>query len=220
MLNVNIKFFLYPLATISVVALIIFAYIYDIDLSKLKDCIKLIPKVVTFDTVIISIFVKWGWKLKLFRGWLVPFPNLNGSWEGKIYSNWESPVTGKRVASIPVILNIKQSFFQVSCIMMTGEMESSSCTANICIDANKQLKQIEYSYNSIPRSSLDKRSTPHKGLATLKIIEKPNKKLVGSYFTARLTKGEISLCYYSKELLEELPEDIGDHPVTEPENKR
>ena len=54
----------------------------------------------------------------------------------------------------------------------------------------------------------------------IQIIEKPKQKLVGRYWTERLTKGEIVLEYHSKELQEELPEDLGEHPVTENENKR
>jgi hypothetical protein len=58
------------------------------------------------------------------------------------------------------------------------------------------------------------------GTAVFQIIEKPKQKLVGRYWTERLTKGEIVLEYHSKALLEELPEDLGEHPVTENENRR
>jgi hypothetical protein len=67
---------------------------------------------------------------------------------------------------------------------------------------------------------LSDRSIPHDGTAVFKIVEKPNQKLVGRYWTERLTKGEIVLEYHSNELLEELPEDLGEHPVTENENRR
>ncbi|MBK6639354.1 MAG: hypothetical protein IPG34_17905 [Rhodocyclaceae bacterium] len=50
--------------------------------------------------------------------------------------------------------------------------------------------------------------------------QEPKLKLVGRYWTERLTKGEIVLQYHSKELLEELPEELGEHPITENENRR
>jgi hypothetical protein len=79
---------------------------------------------------------------------------------------------------------------------------------------------VAYSYTSKPRLSLNERSIPHDGTTVFKIIEKPKQKLVGRYWTERLTKGEIVLQYYSKELLEEIPEGLGEHPVTEDENRR
>lgn len=88
MRNVTLKNSLYMLVGISALAWFAIAYISELDLSKIIDFFGLIPKVVSFDLLIIAIFVKWGWKHKIFRGWLVPFPNLNGSWVGFIHSDW------------------------------------------------------------------------------------------------------------------------------------
>ena len=74
--------------------------------------------------------------------------------------------------------------------------------------------------SSKPRLSLREISIPYDGTAVFQIIEKPKQKLKGRYWTERLTKGEIFLEYHSKEIFEELPESIGEHPVTEHENKR
>jgi len=79
---------------------------------------------------------------------------------------------------------------------------------------------MAYSYSSQPRLSLNERSIPHDGTAVFNIIENPKQKLVGKYWTERLTKGEIILYFYSKELLEDLPESFEKHPVTEDENYR
>lgn len=220
MRNVTLKSSIYILVGISAVAWFSLAYFNGLDLSKIKDFLGLIPKVVSIDLLLVAIFVKWGWKIKIFRGWLVPFPDLNGSWVGFIYSDWKNPETGEKPSPIPVLLTINQSFFHISCLMHTGEMESSSYSEGFLIDADRQIKNLAYSYTSKPRLSLNERSIPHDGTAVLKIIESPKKKLVGRYWTERLTKGEIILEYRSKTLLEELPEDSGDHPVTENENRR
>lgn len=220
MRNVTIKSSLYLLVGISAIAWFSLAYFSGLDLSKVKDFFGLVPKVVSIDLLIIAVFVKWGWKLKMFRGWLVPFPNLNGSWLGYIYSDWKNPDTGEKPPPIPVMLTVNQSFFHISCMMRTGEMESSSYSEDFLIDPDRQIKNIAYSYTSTPRLSLSDRSIPHDGTAVFKIVEKPKLKLVGRYWTERLTKGEIILEYHSKELLEELPDDFEDHPVTEDENRR
>lgn len=220
MRNVTIKSSLYLLVGISAAAWFSLAYVNRLDLSEVRDFFGLIPKVVTIDLLAVALFVKWGWKLRMFRGWLVPFPNLNGSWVGYIYSDWKNPETGQKPPPIPVILTVNQSFFHISCLMRTSEMESSSYSEGFLIDPDRQVKNIAYSYASKPRLSLNERSVPHDGAAVFKIIEKPTRKLVGRYWTERLTKGEIVLEYHSKELLEELPEDLGEHPVTEYANRR
>ena len=220
MRNLTLKNSVYLLVVISAAAWFLLAHFKGLDLSKGKDFLGLIPKVVSIDLLIVAVFVKWGWKHKIFRGWLVPFPNLNGSWVGFIHSDWKNPETGEKPPPIPVMLTINQSFFHISCMMCTSEMESSSYSEGFLLEPDRQIKKLAYSYSSKPRLSLAERSIPHDGAAVFKIIEDPKQKLVGRYWTERLTKGEIFLEYRSKELLEELPEDLGEHPVTENENRR
>ncbi|MEE4790881.1 hypothetical protein V2K52_25540 [Pseudomonas alliivorans] len=220
MRNAILKNSLYALVGVSAVAWFAIAYFSKLDLSKVFDFFGLIPKVVSIDLLVIAIFVKWGWKLKIFRGWLVPFPNLNGSWIGLIYSDWTNPETGAKPPPIPVMLTVNQSFFHINCVMRTGEMESSSYSEGFQINPDRQIKILSYLFDSKPRLSLNTRSIPHDGAAVFQIIEKQQKKLVGRYWTERLTKGEIILQFHSCELLDELPEDLGAHPVTEAENRR
>ncbi|WP_081596621.1 hypothetical protein ACQCLI_15130 [Pseudomonas nitroreducens] len=220
MKNATLKNTLYLLIGISALAWFSLAYLNDLNLSKLKDFFGLVPKVVSFDLIVIAIFVKWGWKLRIFRGWLVPFPDLSGTWTGYIYSDWRDPQTGQKPPPIPVMLTVSQSFSHASYLMRTSEMESSSYSEGFLIDPDRQIKKLAYSYTSKPRLSLSERSTPHDGSAVFQIIEKPKLKLAGRYWTERLTKGEIVLEYYSKELLEDFPESMGVHPVTESENRR
>ena len=220
MRNVTINSSLYILVVISAVAWFSIAYFGGLDLSNVKDFFGLVPKVITIDLLIVAAFVKWGWKFNLFMGWLVPFPNLSGSWTGFIYSDWKNSETGEKTPPIPVMLTVNQSFFHISCMMFTSEMESASYSEGFLIDPERQIKNVAYSYTSKPRLSLNERSTPHDGTAVFRIIEKPKQKLVGRYWTERLTKGEIVLQYHSKELLEELPDGLGEHSVTEDENRR
>jgi len=218
--NATLKNTLYLLIGISALAWFSLAYFNNLNLSKIKEFFWLIPKVVSIDLLVIAIFIKWGWKFRIFRGWLVPFPNLSGTWIGFIYSDWKDPDTGQKPPPIPVMLTVSQSFSHASYLMRTSEMESSSYSEGFLIDTDRQIKKLAYSYTSKPRLSLSERSTPHDGSAVFQIIEKPKLKLIGRYWTERLTKGEIILEYHSKELLEDLPESIGEHPVTENENRR
>ncbi|HIF9354075.1 TPA: hypothetical protein ACX6RJ_002080 [Photobacterium damselae] len=220
MQNVTVKSSIWLIIAISSVAWFGLAFLNGLDLSVAKDFFSLVPKVVSIDLLVIGFFIKWGWKFSIFRGWLVPFPNLNGSWTGHIYSDWKNPQTGEKPAPVPVMLTVNQSFFHLSCVMHTSEMRSDSYAEGFVIDPARQLKQVAYSYTSNPRTSLTERSVPHAGTAVFQVIEKPNLKLTGRYWTERLSKGEITLNFHSKDILEELPDNLGGHPVTEPENQR
>lgn len=220
MQNITIKNYIFILVGMSALFWFALAFFYDLDLSKAQDFFSLVPKVVIIDLLIIGYFVKWGWKLKFFKGWLVPFPDINGTWMGNIFSDWINPETGGKPNPIPVMLTINQSFFHVSCVMHTGEMKSYSYSEGFTIDVDRQLKQLSYSYTSKPRASLSERSSMHDGTAVFQIVEKPNRKLEGRYWTERMTKGEIILDFHSKEILEEIPESTAKHPVTEEQNRR
>ena len=220
MKNVRLKSSIYALVTVSALAWFGLAWQAGVNLSVAKEFFALLPKVVSVDLVLIVVFARWGWKLRCFRGWLVPFPNLHGSWLGLIYSDWVSQETGERTQPIPVMLTVNQSFWHIHCLMQTGEMKSYSTAEGFNIDQEKQLRQLAYIYTSKPRICLNKRSFPHDGAIVFEIVEKPNLKLTGRYWTERKTTGEIRLEFHSSQLLEELPKDTAAHPVTEDENMR
>jgi hypothetical protein len=220
MKNVELKSSVYALIFVSALAWFGLAWQSGVNLAAAREFFGLIPKVVTVDLAVIFVFTRWGWKCRVFRGWLVPFPNLHGSWAGSIYSDWVNPETGETVPPIPVMLTVSQSFSHISCLMHTGEMKSYSFAEGFNIDTDKQIKQLAYAYTSKPRICLNQRSLPHDGAVVFDIVENPSLKLNGRYWTERKTKGEIRLEFHSKELLEELPEGTADHPVTEDENVR
>jgi hypothetical protein len=180
----------------------------------------MIPNIVFIDTILGVIFANWLWKCRIFKKWLVPYPNLNGTWTGSIYSSWINPETQKGIPPISAMLTIKQSFFNISCLMQTAESKSYSSTEGFAIDDERQIRQLTYTYMNKPRIVLNNRSPSHGGTITFDIIEKPELKLKGSYYTERETKGEIDLTFYSKELMYDLIPEINNHPVTEPENRR
>jgi hypothetical protein len=220
MKNLQVNSSIYALVIVSAIAWFTLAWLSELDLSAAASFFSLIPKVVTCDLLLVLVFTKWGWKWKAFRGWLVPFPNLNGTWTGNIYSDWINPESGEGVPPIPVMLAINQSFFHINCKMMTGEMESFSTSEGFNIDPDKQIKQLAYIYTSKPRISLNQRSVPHEGSIVFDIIEIPSRKLKGRYWTERKTLGEIILTQYSPNILEDLPENFNKHPITEEKNLR
>ncbi len=217
MKNLNMKPFLYLLAGFSAIVLFLAALVQGFDLRDFIDVLRLIPIVATADCIAYFVFTVWLWRWKLFQGWLIPFPDLNGTWQGHIETNWKD-AEGKTPGPIPTILTIKQSFGRMSCVMRTGEMESHSYLEGFCIDKDAQVRRLCYSYTSRPKASLRERSTPHDGTMLFNIIGKPVHKLEGEYWTQRQTSGTVTLTFRINELLDEMPDDLQTHPVTDAES--
>lgn len=214
MKNLNIKTFLYILLGFSAVAWFMLAFFSGLELSSFWSFLKLLPTVATVDLIIFGFFVQWGWRWKLFQGWLVPFPDLNGTWEGIINSSWKNPESGEKATGIPVILTIKQSFMKISCVLQTAEMISRSYVEGFFLDADKQLKQLAYFYTSKPKPSVRDRSETHDGAIVFDIIVEPKLKLRGCYWTDRKSTGEIILKFRGKKILQEIPKNFNPHPVS------
>lgn len=138
MKNVKIKTALWVLLILS---FLLFYAIYLFQGSPnfdLNTIINILPKVVSLDLVFFGFFVGFLWKFPIFKNWLVPFPNLNGTWKGHIHTTWTDPETGERPRPIPTILTIKQSFLNISCVMRTAEMTSRSLTCSFILDKENQ----------------------------------------------------------------------------------
>jgi len=170
------------------------------DLKINWDAIKKLPDVVTIYVVLSLVFTKWGWKWRIFRGWLVPFPNLQGTWKGALESTWVDPNTGQRIPPKEIVLVIKQTFSTLSCVTFTDESDTYSTTAQINQDDESGVFRMSYNYTNRPRSIVRDRSEIHDGAAILKIVLEPKKKLEGEYWTSRKTTGDISVKFVSKKL--------------------
>ncbi|MFC1495195.1 hypothetical protein ACFL6W_07940 [Thermodesulfobacteriota bacterium] len=213
MKNLNYKVFLYIILGISAIVWVVIAALTGKNMSQLNDFFGILPTVASVDLVIYFGFRQWGWKWKAFHDWLVPFPNLSGTWQGYAKTTWKNPKTGEVLGSIPVILTIKQSFDRISCVMRTLEMTSYSFSEGFRIEKDNQIKQLAYIYTSKPKYSLDHRSLPHDGTIVFDIIGNPTTKLIGQYWTSRKSTGEIKLTYWGEEILDEIPEDLANHPM-------
>ena len=161
MRNLNFKIFLYILLGISAIAWFGIAALTGRDISKLYDLFSILPTVATVDLMFFLCFRQWGWRWGIFHDWLVPFPDLSGTWQGQIQTTWENPENGEVPEPIPAILSIKQSFGKISCVMRTTEMTSHSYSEDFRIEKDNQVKQLAYIYTSKPKHALNDRSIPH-----------------------------------------------------------
>ncbi len=216
MKNINTKIGLYLLLTVSFLLFYVIYYIQGSPAFNLKTIFQILPKVVFFDLVLYGVFVSFLWKSPIFRHWLVPFPNLNGTWKGQIHTTWVNPKTEERPEPIPAILTIKQSFLKVSCVMRTAEMSSRSLVSNFVLDKENQLKRLVYTYDSNPIETVKERSEQHYGTMFFDIAREQKKIILeGRYWTTRKTTGDINMRFWKKERIDYYPEEVGIHPVSE-----
>lgn len=167
---------------------------------------KQIPLAISISALVRFIFVKRIWRWKIFQGWLIKIPDLEGTWKGQLKSDWINPETRKGIDPIPMILVIRQTFSSIQITLMTKESESYSTTADFCCPYSEKDIHLAYNYTNRPKTTIRDRSAIHYGAAILKIIKQPNLMLEGEYWTSRKTRGEISLKFDSKKLVDQFSE--------------
>ena len=213
MKNLKARSFAYFFFALFVICFAAVAVGTGAQITDLWTALKTAYRTVPLLLLIWAGFAAYGWRWPIFQHWLVPFPDLDGTWEGTIQTNWENPKTDEIPGPIPVILTIKQSFLRVSCVMRTAEMTSRSYFADFWIDSDEQLRMLGYCYTSAPSLSVAERSQSHGGTMIVEIIGAPVDKLKGVYWTTRKTTGEVTLTLRSRERLDEYPRDLGEHPM-------
>jgi len=172
------------------------------------EVLELLTEVVTIYTVLYLIFVKWGWRLPFLQGWLVPFPDLEGTWQGTLETTWQNPETGATPPPVPIVLVIKQSFEAISCVLYTKESSSYSSAALLNEEDDSGIIRLSYVYTNTPVLNARGRSPIHDGAANLRIITTPERSFEGEYWTNRKTTGTISLKFRSRKRLEKFPDDL------------
>ncbi len=211
MTNIDFKGKLYFILVPTVILSFLLALIFDKNLGDISSWLFVIPKVIAIETLAFLIFQSFLWKWKIFKKWLVVFPNLEGTWIGEIQSDYIDTKTDKRIKSIPCMCVVVHTFSQIKFKIKTLESESISFSEQLFYDKSSNIRRVTYSYVNDPNLLLDYRSDAHKGTAILNLIG--DDKMEGYYFNSRGYKGTISFARFSKKKLEEFPSEILKHPM-------
>jgi hypothetical protein len=191
-----------------VVIWIAILYLTGTGLAINWEALKKLPDVVTVYVIFSLLFTKWLWRMRFLQGWLVPFPDLQGTWEGELKSTWKNPATGHGIPPMPAALVIKQSFSSISCVLFTPESDSYSTTAQINRDDDSGILRLSYNYTNRPKATLRHRSEIHDGAALLRIVSSPDRKLEGEYWTSRCTTGDMIFKFRSREMVQGFPQEL------------
>src|SRR3989344_1638107 len=184
-------------------------YFYKISPGFTQEALLKLPTALAIYMFLNFIFTKWFWRLPFLQGWLIQFPDLQGTWQGVLQTTWKNPETGEIPGPIPMILVIKQSFKTINCVMYTQESTSYSNASMLSEDDESGIKRLSYNYTNTPDITIRGRSAMHHGAAILRIVKEKGKyTLRGKYGTSRNTAGTIKLKLRSKESLGTFPEDL------------
>ena len=94
--------------------------------------------------IIYVLFTSWAWRWRPFYGWLIPFPDLEGTWRGTVVSTWRNPETGQAPPPIEAMLVIRQKFDSISCTLFTAESESQSNAAALQLEEGSDRKITQF----------------------------------------------------------------------------
>ncbi|WBO84737.1 Cap15 family cyclic dinucleotide receptor domain-containing protein [Hymenobacter yonginensis] len=150
-----------------------------------------ISSVVSINVLFWGLFIKYMWKWKIFKGWLIQVPDLSGTWEGQLISSWQDD-NGETPDPIDAKATITQSLFHINVKIETKEMKSNSAASSLDIDLERGYKNLWYSYRSEPKASVKAKSPIHYGSVILRINEDESI-LEGQYWTDRKTIGDLIL---------------------------
>jgi len=170
------------------------------------EAVKKLPDVVTIYVILSFIFTQWLWRWRVFQGWLVRIPDLQGTWDGELQSTWINPETKQGISPLRMILVIRQTFSSITCTMFTKESQSESRAAKIERDKESKAVTISYNYTNRSKATIRHRSPIHDGAAHLRVVTLPSRMLEGEYWTGRCTTGTMKLSFHSEDLFESFPD--------------
>lgn len=150
----------------------------------------------------VTLFNKYVWAWPIFRGWYVNVPDLRGTWEVELKSNWIDPDTKKPIPPIHGYAVVRQTLTSLSLRLLTKESKSKIVAYSFDKEYDG-IYRLAAVYRNEPKIELQgERSEIHYGSFTLEIHGTPASSLEGHYWTDRGTKGGMKLFGKRKKLLD------------------
>lgn len=158
------------------------------------DLVKPFGTVVGIITLVTTLFNKYAWSWKIFKGWYVKRPDLRGTWKVELKSSWVDPKTKKVKPPIHGYAVIRQSLTFLSVRLMTKESRSVLVAHSIEQQEDDDLFKLIGVYRNEPKIELQGVSSEiHHGSFSLEVHGSPVYEMQGHYWTDRATKGGMKL---------------------------
>jgi hypothetical protein len=136
-------------------------------------------------------FELWLWRLPFLHPLLIKRPVIDGSWRAEIISNWKNS-DGSSLPPIEGYVVIRQTLFDLSLRLMTKESSSHLVGAEV-VCSSDGLYCVSGVYQNQPKFAERGHSPIHYGAVWLQVVETPEGKLEGHYWTDRSTAGTLRL---------------------------
>ena len=158
------------------------------------DFLKPFGTVVGIIALFVTLFNKYMWSWKIFKGWYVKRPDIRGTWKVELKSSWVNPETGKETPPIYGYAVVRQTLTFLSVRLMTKESRSVLVAHSIEQQEDDDLFKLIGVYRNEPKIELQGvRSEIHHGSFALEVHGAPVYELQGHYWTDRGTKGGMAL---------------------------
>lgn len=148
----------------------------------------------TAAVVLVVAFDLWMWKWPGIRNF-VGRPRIGGTWTTIITPRPDSHIPpGGNPGPIDAATVIEQTFWTLVVSVSTAESRSTSLAAHIERDgASRKRYQVTYTYRNTPKAAVRGRSPIHVGAVQLCVDGDEPAAMDGSYWTDRLTVGDMEL---------------------------
>ncbi|OBH30757.1 hypothetical protein A5692_18775 [Mycobacterium sp. E342] len=139
-------------------------------------------------------FDLWLWKLPGVSR-ITRRPHLYGTWRATLTPSAESHIPpGGDHGPIRAALVIEQTFWTTAVRLHTDQSNSASSTSSLAaVPDSKQTKTLYFTYANAARQEHSTRSVAHHGTTALRVAGVTPNSLHGTYWTDRLTTGDIDL---------------------------
>jgi hypothetical protein len=128
--------------------------------------------------------------------WYVPYPNMNGTFEGTIESTWIDPATGATNPLINTYIVVRQTLSAIHVRLYTEESKSISLASSF-VKSDDGRQELMFTYRNEPNQKKRPQSPIHYGGTRLQ-ISPDHKQLEGTYWTDRKTTGDIKFTRISR----------------------
>ena len=140
-------------------------------------------------------YFQWGWRWPVLEK-LFDKPNLNGTWIGKLITDWKDP-DGQGIGARQFVLVVRQTFLRLHVVTFTDTFIARSYAESVWINRQRGIKRLIYLYAHDSTTVGDEGN--REGATELRIEGEPPARMIGRYWSNTKTNGSIEVERVSSE---------------------